>query len=168
MKRLSDEVKRHQYDIASAHSSQCFSNHLIRQILAPSNYHLFPNLKTWFGRQKFNSNEEVISAKNVYYEEADESHYKVISLHCSTVMKNVLVFVQIMLKNKSKKNCSFLYQVAKFSHRPRILRNKCNWNFFATLDKSHGHQRKTICMILNKRVVAITIWREYKLLDYTF
>jgi len=44
--------------------------------LAPSDYHLFPNLKKWLGGKKFKSNGEVIDAVNEYFEGLDESDYK--------------------------------------------------------------------------------------------
>ena len=44
--------------------------------LAPSDYHLFPNLKKWLGGKKFANNEEVESAVNGYFEELEVSHYK--------------------------------------------------------------------------------------------
>ncbi|CAH2101194.1 unnamed protein product [Euphydryas editha] len=44
--------------------------------LAPSDYHLFPNLKKWLGGKKIKSNREVIDAVNEYFEGLDESHYK--------------------------------------------------------------------------------------------
>lgn len=44
--------------------------------LAPSDYFLFPNLKKWLGGKRFGSNEEVIEAVNQYFEELDESTFK--------------------------------------------------------------------------------------------
>lgn len=44
--------------------------------LAPSDYHLFPNLKKWLGGRRFENNEAVIDAVNSYFEELDVSHYK--------------------------------------------------------------------------------------------
>ena len=44
--------------------------------LAPSDYHLFPNLQKCLGGKKFDSNEEVIDAVNEYFEGLDESDYK--------------------------------------------------------------------------------------------
>jgi len=35
--------------------------------LAPYDFFLFPNLKTWLGGKKFSSNEEVIVAVNEYF-----------------------------------------------------------------------------------------------------
>lgn len=43
--------------------------------LAPSDYHLFPNLKKHLGGQRFHRNDEVIEAVNSYFEELDESYY---------------------------------------------------------------------------------------------
>lgn len=50
-------------------SQLSYSSHL-----APSDYYLFPTLKTWLDGKKFKSNEE-INAINEYFEEIDESYY---------------------------------------------------------------------------------------------
>lgn len=44
--------------------------------LAPSDFHLFPNLKKRLGGQKFSSNEEVVEAVDRYFEEVEGSFYK--------------------------------------------------------------------------------------------
>lgn len=44
--------------------------------LAPSDYHLFPNLKKHLAGHKFSSNEEVIEAVDAYFADLDESVYK--------------------------------------------------------------------------------------------
>ena len=43
--------------------------------LAPSDYFLFPNMKTWLGGKKFSSNEEIIAARNEYLEGFDENYF---------------------------------------------------------------------------------------------
>jgi [histone H3]-lysine36 N-dimethyltransferase SETMAR len=43
--------------------------------LAPSDYHLFPNLKKWLGGKRFSTNSEVIAAVNGYFEDLDTSTY---------------------------------------------------------------------------------------------
>lgn len=44
--------------------------------MAPSDYHLFPKLKTALGGKKFSSNDEVITFVNQYFEDLPESHFK--------------------------------------------------------------------------------------------
>lgn len=44
--------------------------------LAPSDYHLFPKLKTFLAGQKFGSNEEVIQEVNAYFEGLEETHFR--------------------------------------------------------------------------------------------
>lgn len=44
--------------------------------LAPSDFHLFPNLKKHLGGQKFSSNEEIEAAVNAYFEGQDEAFFK--------------------------------------------------------------------------------------------
>lgn len=44
--------------------------------LAPSDFHLFPNLKKHLGGQKFLTNEEVEAAVNLYFEDLEESFFK--------------------------------------------------------------------------------------------
>lgn len=44
--------------------------------LAPSDFHLFPNLKKHLGGQKFSTNEEVEDAVNLYFEGLEESFFK--------------------------------------------------------------------------------------------
>ncbi|GFW24436.1 mariner transposase [Trichonephila clavipes] len=44
--------------------------------LAPSDYFLFPNLKTWLSGQRFSNDEEVILVVNGYFEEQDSSYNK--------------------------------------------------------------------------------------------
>ncbi|XP_033225878.1 uncharacterized protein LOC117178559 [Belonocnema kinseyi] len=41
--------------------------------LAPSDHHLFPNLKKWLRGKEFRRNEEVVDAVNNYFEELDKS-----------------------------------------------------------------------------------------------
>ena len=43
--------------------------------LAPSDYFLFPNMKTSLGGKRFLSNEEIIAAKNEYFEGFDKSYF---------------------------------------------------------------------------------------------
>lgn len=43
--------------------------------LAPSDFFLFPRLKTWLGGQRFLSNEEVITAVDAYFAEQDVNYY---------------------------------------------------------------------------------------------
>lgn len=43
--------------------------------LAPSDYYLFPNLKKWLGGKRFESNDEVITETNAYFEGLDQSYY---------------------------------------------------------------------------------------------
>ena len=43
--------------------------------LAPSDYVLFPNMKTWLGGKRFSSNEEIIAAKNEYFEGYDQNYF---------------------------------------------------------------------------------------------
>ena len=42
--------------------------------LAPSDYFLFPNMKTWHGGKIFLSNEEIIAATNEYFERFDQNY----------------------------------------------------------------------------------------------
>lgn len=44
--------------------------------LAPSDYHLFLNLKKFLGGKRFSSNFKVIAAVNGYFEDLDSSTYK--------------------------------------------------------------------------------------------
>jgi len=44
--------------------------------LAPSNFHLFPNLKKLVAGKHFGSNEEVIAAINGYFTDFTESHFR--------------------------------------------------------------------------------------------
>ncbi|KAL3270164.1 hypothetical protein HHI36_009221 [Cryptolaemus montrouzieri] len=43
--------------------------------LAPSDYYLFPKLKTWLGGERFAGSEEEIEAENGCFEKLDESAY---------------------------------------------------------------------------------------------
>ena len=43
--------------------------------LAPSDYFLFPNMKTWLGGKRFSSNEEIIAATNENFEGFDENNF---------------------------------------------------------------------------------------------
>lgn len=42
--------------------------------LASCDYHLFPNLKKILGGRRFQSNEEIIDAVNIHFEELDKLH----------------------------------------------------------------------------------------------
>ena len=44
--------------------------------LAPCDYFLFPNLKKWLGGKRFESNEDVITQTNAYFEELPPSYFK--------------------------------------------------------------------------------------------
>jgi len=44
--------------------------------LAPCDFFLFPNLKTWLGGKKFSSNEEVIVAVNEYFANFETAYFK--------------------------------------------------------------------------------------------
>ncbi|CAK9833213.1 Histone-lysine N-methyltransferase SETMAR [Anthophora retusa] len=44
--------------------------------LAPSDFHLFPNLKKFLRGKRFSSNEEVIAAANDYFEELPKNHFR--------------------------------------------------------------------------------------------
>jgi len=44
--------------------------------LAPCDFFLFPNLKTWLGGKKFLSNEEVIVAVNEYFADFETAYFK--------------------------------------------------------------------------------------------
>ena len=43
--------------------------------LAPSDYFLSPNMKTWLGGKIFSSNEEIIAATNKYFEGFDKNYF---------------------------------------------------------------------------------------------
>lgn len=43
--------------------------------LAPCDYYLFPNLKKWLGGKRFESNEEVITETNAYFESLEKTYY---------------------------------------------------------------------------------------------
>ena len=43
--------------------------------LAPSDYFLLPNLKKWLGEKRFDSNDEIISQTNIYFEDLDKSYF---------------------------------------------------------------------------------------------
>ena len=43
--------------------------------LAPSDYFLFPNMKTWPGGKRFSSNEEIIAATNKYFKRFDKHYF---------------------------------------------------------------------------------------------
>ncbi|GBP84565.1 Histone-lysine N-methyltransferase SETMAR [Eumeta japonica] len=43
--------------------------------LAPCDYYLFPNLKKWLGGKRFESNEEVITETNAYFESLEKIYY---------------------------------------------------------------------------------------------
>ena len=43
--------------------------------LAPSDYFLFSNLKTWLGGKRFSSNEEIIAATNEYFKRLDKNYF---------------------------------------------------------------------------------------------
>lgn len=43
--------------------------------LAPCDFFLFPNMKTWLGGKKFRSNEEIIAETEAYFEEFDKSYF---------------------------------------------------------------------------------------------
>ena len=42
---------------------------------APSDYFLFPNMKTWLGGRRFSSNEEIIAATNEHFEGFDKNYF---------------------------------------------------------------------------------------------
>jgi len=44
--------------------------------LAPCDFFLFPNLKTWLSGKKFSSNEEVIVAVNEYFADFETAYFK--------------------------------------------------------------------------------------------
>lgn len=44
--------------------------------LAPSDFHLFPNLKKYLGGQRFSTNDEVIAAVDEYFDDLQDSFYK--------------------------------------------------------------------------------------------
>ncbi|CAK9809133.1 Histone-lysine N-methyltransferase SETMAR [Anthophora quadrimaculata] len=44
--------------------------------LAPSDFHLFPNLKKFLRGKRFSSNEKVIATANDYFEELPENHFR--------------------------------------------------------------------------------------------
>lgn len=44
--------------------------------LAPSDFHLFPNLKKFLRGKRFSSNEEVIATVNQYFDELPENHFR--------------------------------------------------------------------------------------------
>lgn len=99
LQRLSDEIKKKRphlakkkvlfhHDNAPAHTS-AIAMAKIHELgfelvphapyspdMAPSDYHLFPNLKKWLGGQKFSTDSEVIDAVNSYFEDLDVSTYK--------------------------------------------------------------------------------------------
>ena len=43
--------------------------------LAPSDYFLFPNMKSWLGSKRFSSNEDIIAATNEYFEGFDKNYF---------------------------------------------------------------------------------------------
>ena len=43
--------------------------------LSSSDYFLFPNMKTWLGRNRFSLNEDIIAAKNEYFEGFDKNYF---------------------------------------------------------------------------------------------
>ena len=43
--------------------------------LAPFDYFLFPNMKTWLGGKRFSSNEVIIAATNEYFEGFDKNYF---------------------------------------------------------------------------------------------
>ena len=43
--------------------------------LAPSDYFLFPNMKTWLRGKRFSSNEEIIAATSEYFERFDKNYF---------------------------------------------------------------------------------------------
>ena len=43
--------------------------------LAPSDYFLFPNMKTWLRGKRFSSSEEIIAATNEYFEVFDKNYF---------------------------------------------------------------------------------------------
>lgn len=43
--------------------------------LAPCDFFVFPNIKTWLAGKKFSSNEEVIANTEAYFEELEESYF---------------------------------------------------------------------------------------------
>ncbi|GBP75472.1 Histone-lysine N-methyltransferase SETMAR [Eumeta japonica] len=43
--------------------------------LAPCDYYLFPNLKKWLAGKRFESNEEVITETNAYFESLEKTYY---------------------------------------------------------------------------------------------
>ncbi|CAK9795997.1 Histone-lysine N-methyltransferase SETMAR [Anthophora plagiata] len=45
--------------------------------LAPSDFHLFPKLKTFLAGKRYQTNEEAIEAVNEYFCELEESHFRV-------------------------------------------------------------------------------------------
>lgn len=44
--------------------------------LAPSDFHLFPNLKKWLAGRKFSTNTEVINAVDGFFADLDKDFYK--------------------------------------------------------------------------------------------
>ena len=43
--------------------------------LAPSDYFLFPNMKTWLGDKRFSLNEKIFAATNEYFEGFDQNYF---------------------------------------------------------------------------------------------
>ena len=43
--------------------------------LSPSDYFLFPNMKTWLGGKRFSLNIEIIAATNEYFEGFDKNYF---------------------------------------------------------------------------------------------
>ena len=43
--------------------------------MALFDYFLFPNMKTWLGRKRFSSNEEIIAGTNKYFEGFDKNYF---------------------------------------------------------------------------------------------
>ncbi|GBP57373.1 Histone-lysine N-methyltransferase SETMAR [Eumeta japonica] len=43
--------------------------------LAPCDYYLFPNLKKWLGGKRFESNKEVVTETNAYFESLEKTYY---------------------------------------------------------------------------------------------
>ena len=54
---------------------EILSNLLHSPDLGPSDYFLFPNMKTWLAGKIFSSNKEIIAATNKYFEGLDQNYF---------------------------------------------------------------------------------------------
>ena len=57
--------------------------------LAPCDFFLFPNLKTWLGRKKFSSNEEVIVAVNEYFADFETAYFKWLNVNYASFLAEI-------------------------------------------------------------------------------